>query len=151
MATEPPEDDHAPASASDILPPDPSRADLMDRTHIHPEPDEPTADGGTVESGAPGPEQRVSETSASEKLHNRGLAEFYAMRLTWSRWLIGWVTGLIAFQIILTGAIGTGALDFAGHETFLNLTVGQNFVQVVALAMIVVRFLHSRGKDDNPL
>jgi hypothetical protein len=122
-------------------------AELVMRAQMRPSPD-PLEQGG----GAPaGPEESLSAASENEKLRNQGLQQFYGMRLTWSRWLIGWVTGLIAFQILLTVAIGTGALAFDGHETFLNLTVGQNFVQVVAMAIIVVRFLHSRGKDDEPL
>lgn len=96
------------------------------------------------------PEGRVAELSDEGKLRVVGLQQFYGMRLTWSRWLIGWVSALLLFQIILTLAIGAGALDFRGYDLFLDLTVGQNFVQVVAMALIVVRFLHSRDKDELP-
>lgn len=156
MASEPPEPSSAPPAtqdtAGDAQPEGrgSSPAELVDRARLRdadPESDS-AEDAGDA---APGPEQALNAAAELEKLRTQGLADFYGMRLTWSRWLIGWVTALIAFQILLTGAIGAGALDFRGYDVFLGLTVGQNFVQVVALAMIVVRFLHSRDKDDAPL
>lgn len=127
-----------------------SPAALLGRARVHGV-DEDASEGDERDAEPPGPERSLNATAELEKLRSRGLSEFYGMRLTWSRWLIGWVTALIAFQVLLTGAIGSGAFDFRGYDLFLGLTVGQNFVQVVALAMIVVRFLHSRDKDDAPL
>ena len=103
---------------------------------------------------APAVEEGVGDESRREQTRIRltGLAQFYGLRVVWSKWLIGWVSGLIVFQIVLTVAVGLKALDFTGFETFLQLTVGQNFLQVIGLAMIVVRFLHSTKseKDDDP-
>lgn len=97
------------------------------------------------------PAERIQEPSDNAKLRHKGLEQFYGMRLNWSRWLIGWISILVVFQVVLTLAIGSGALDFRGYEGFLMLAVGQNFVQIVAMALVVVRFLHSRDKDETPL
>jgi hypothetical protein len=132
--------------------PDPSLSpqSILHRARVHSGAYSPSVDGDATGMPPPDPEQALNESSEREKLRIKGLGEFFEMRMTWSRWLIAWVTGLIVFQVLLTVAIGTGALVFQGHETFLNLTVGQNFVQVVAMAVIVLRFLHSRSKDDEP-
>lgn len=104
----------------------------------------------------PAPAIEVGVVDESRREQNRirvaGLAQFYGLRVVWSKWLIGWVSALIVFQVVLTVAVGLKALDFTGFETFLQLTVGQNFLQVIGLAMIVVRFLHSaKGeRDDDP-
>lgn len=103
---------------------------------------------------APATEEDVEQESQQEqaRIRTEGLAQFYGLRVTWSKWLIGWISLLITFQVILTFAVGLKAVDFTGFETFLQLTVGQNFLQVVGLAIIVVRFLHSNKseKEDEP-
>ncbi|MEG3086752.1 hypothetical protein [Sphingomonas sp. PB4P5] len=54
--------------------------------------------------------------------------------MMWSRWIIAWVSVLVAFQVVLTTAVGAGALEFPKNETFLNVVPGTNFLQVVVLA-----------------
>lgn len=102
---------------------------------------------------SPETEEDVDRTSRREqtKIRTAGLAQFFGLRVTWSRWLIGWISVLILFQIVLTFAVGLGAVNFTGYDTFLGLTVGQNLVQVISLAIIVVRFLHSdKGENGDP-
>jgi hypothetical protein len=64
------------------------------------------------------------------------------LRGRWSKWLIGWITALISFQIILTGLVGVKWFDFTGHQYFLPLVIGQNVVQVVGMGYVIVKFLY---------
>jgi hypothetical protein len=85
-----------------------------------------------------------SEAEAAIRLN--GLTQFYGLRRMWSGWLIGWVTVLICFQIVLTLSIGLGLLDYREYDWFLPLVTAQNFLQIVGMAIVVVRFLHSGQK-----
>ena len=76
-----------------------------------------------------------------------GLIQFYGLRRMWSGWLIAWVSLLICFQIVLTFAIGFGVLDYREYDWFLPLVTAQNFLQIVGMAIVVVRFLHSGSKQ----
>lgn len=96
-----------------------------------------------------------TESSRRNDIYASGLKQFFEQRQRWSFWLIFWICSIIAFQIGLTVAIGLGSLDFAGYDWFLPLVVAQNFVQVISMALIVVKFLHrpapgeeSRSSED---
>lgn len=83
----------------------------------------------------------VNEAEAA--IRRDGLMQFYGLRRMWSGWLIAWVSILICFQIALTFAIGLGGLDYRDYDWFLPLVTAQNFLQIVGMAIVVVRFLHS--------
>lgn len=83
---------------------------------------------------------------ADATIRRDGLVQFYGLRRMWSGWLITWVSILICFQIVLTFAIGFGVLDYSGYDWFLPLVTAQNFLQIVGMAIVVVRFLHSGSK-----
>jgi len=84
---------------------------------------------------------------AEATIRRDGLTQFYGLRRMWSGWLIGWVSVLICFQIVLTFAIGLGLLDYRDYDWFLPLVTAQNFLQIVGMAIVVVRFLHSGSKQ----
>lgn len=89
------------------------------------------------------------QDDAEAAIRREGLTQFYGLRRMWSGWLIGWVSVLICFQIILTFSIGLGGLDYSRYDWFLPLVTAQNFLQIVGMAIVVVRFLHS-GKPQPP-
>lgn len=84
---------------------------------------------------------------AEATIRRDGLTQFYGLRRMWSGWLIGWVSVLICFQIVLTFSIGLGLLDYRDYDWFLPLVTAQNFLQIVGMAIVVVRFLHSGSKQ----
>lgn len=84
---------------------------------------------------------------AEATIRRDGLTQFYGLRRMWSGWLIGWVSVLICFQIVLTFSIGLGLLDYKDYDWFLPLVTAQNFLQIVGMAIVVVRFLHSGSKQ----
>jgi hypothetical protein len=89
---------------------------------------------------------RLSD-EAEAAIKRDGLTQFYGLRRMWSGWLIAWVSVLICFQIVLTFAIGFGLLDYREYGWFLPLVTAQNFLQIVGMAIVVVRFLHSGAKQ----
>jgi hypothetical protein len=84
---------------------------------------------------------------AEATIRRDGLTQFYGLRRMWSGWLIAWVSVLICFQIVLTFSIGLGLLDYRDYDWFLPLVTAQNFLQIVGMAIVVVRFLHSGSKQ----
>jgi hypothetical protein len=71
-----------------------------------------------------------------------GRRRFFDLRHSWSNWIIGWITTFIVFHIALTFGIGTRHLDFTTHKWMVPLIVVENFLQIVGMGYIVVRFLY---------
>lgn len=78
----------------------------------------------------------------SERIELEGRRQFFKLRGYWSGWLIGWITSLLAFQVLLTVTIGSKLLDFQGYNWFLPMVVAQNFLQIVGMGVVIVRFLY---------
>jgi hypothetical protein len=85
----------------------------------------------------------------SERIELDGRRQFFKLRGSWSRWLIGWITGLLLFHVALTAAIGFDLVDFRDYEWFLPMVVAQNFLQIVGMGFIIVRFLYPGVPTDN--
>jgi hypothetical protein len=84
------------------------------------------------------------------KIHLDGLKDFYFLRRTWSWAIFGFITTLILFHIVLTGCIGFGYMDFKEYPWFISIVVTENFAQIIALALIVVKFLfHKKDNSAN--
>lgn len=94
-------------------------------------------------------EQQVeSEQEIKEReTERRGREEYFILRREWSGRLAWFLGVMILFQIILTLIIGAGWLNFLDYETFLYLVVGENFVQIVGMCILVVQFLFPKSSD----
>lgn len=88
-------------------------------------------------------DQRIKE----RETERRGREEYFNLRSEWSARLAWFLGVMILFQILLTLVIGAGWLDFASYETFLYLVVGENFVQIVGMCILVVQFLFPKNTD----
>jgi hypothetical protein len=77
-----------------------------------------------------------------QRAHLARLNQFTALRGRWSAWLIFWISSLLAFHVVLTFAIGSGKLDFEKYSWFLPMVVAQNFLQIVGMGIVVVKFLY---------
>ncbi|WP_293450575.1 hypothetical protein [Planktotalea sp.] len=70
-----------------------------------------------------------------------GRKRYFDLRDKWSGWIIKWITALIAFNAVITVAVGAGLLDYSEYEWFITAIVVQTFLQIVGLGAIAVRYL----------
>ncbi len=70
-----------------------------------------------------------------------GRHRYFNLRDKWSRWITGWITGLIGFNVVLTFLVGFGVVDYTGYEWFIAAVTVQTFLQVVGLGYVAVRYL----------
>lgn len=78
----------------------------------------------------------------AERIELEGRADFFKLRGLWSKVIIVWISLFIAFHMLLTFLIGRGLLDFTAHKWLVPLIVVENFLQIVGMGLIVVRFFH---------
>lgn len=87
-------------------------------------------------------EQEIRERETERE----GRKKYFALRDKWSRYLFILLTIMISFQVILTFFIGFGWSVFAQYEKFLYLVIGENFLQITGMCIIVVRFLFPQSE-----
>jgi hypothetical protein len=98
---------------------------------------------GQVDPGPSGFEAEKRLTDAKAKaVEVNGRQQFFDLRGRWSKWLIWWITGLLGFHVLLTGLVGYKILDFKDYQWFLPMVVAQNFLQIVGMGYVVVKFLY---------
>ena len=97
---------------------------------------------GTESEVSPGKERGVS-LAEGEKVELDGRKKFFALRTTWSHWIIGWITALVAFNVLLTAFVGFGWLDFSEYEWFVTAVTIETFLQIIGLGVIAVKYLFS--------
>jgi hypothetical protein len=56
-----------------------------------------------------------------------------------------WISSFIIFHIALTVAVGLGWLDFLEYQWLIPLITVENFLQIVGMGYVVVRFLYPSG------
>ncbi|HEY6737089.1 MAG TPA: hypothetical protein VI322_05225 [Candidatus Saccharimonadia bacterium] len=66
---------------------------------------------------------------------------FFQLRNFWGILLAVVLALSIIFQFVTAFGVGFGWLDFQRYQTFLDVIVGGNFIQVIGLCTIVVAFL----------
>ena len=72
-----------------------------------------------------------------------GRERYFRLRDRWSTTMICWISALIAFNCLLTIAVGLGWLVYPGLEWFITAVLVQTFLQIVGLGAIAVRHLFS--------
>jgi hypothetical protein len=78
-----------------------------------------------------------------ERIELDGRKAFFKLRSSWSKWIIAWISALIAFNIVLTLSVGTRLLDFRDYEWFVTAVTVETFLQIVGMGYIAVRYLFS--------
>ena len=58
---------------------------------------------------------------------------------------MGWISSFLVFHIALTVAVGLGGLDFLAYQWLIPLITVENFLQIVGMGYVVVRFLYPSG------
>ena len=87
--------------------------------------------------------ERGVSAAEAERVELDGRRKFFQLRSSWSNWMIGWITALIAFNVILTLLVGLGCLDFTNYQWFVTAVTIETFLQIVALGAIAVKYLFS--------
>jgi hypothetical protein len=92
-------------------------------------------------------------TDAEQEIRERetertGRKKYFDLRDKWSRYLFVLLTIMIVFQVVLTFFIGLGWSQFKQYEKFLYMVIGENFLQITGMCVIVVRFLFPQSDSD---
>lgn len=82
-----------------------------------------------------------------EFVETQALSDYYDLRKRWSNVLIGFVSVMLLFQMYLTIAIGKGWLVFKDYQYLISLIVGENFLQIVSMCIMVVAFLFPKNNE----
>ncbi|GFE78028.1 hypothetical protein GCM10011487_00280 [Steroidobacter agaridevorans] len=77
-----------------------------------------------------------------ERVELDGRKAFFRLRQQWSCAVIAWISCFLIFHIALTVAIGLGGLDFLQYQWLIPLITVENFLQIVGMGYVVVRFLY---------
>lgn len=78
-----------------------------------------------------------------------GQGKYYQLRGRWSWFLFFFMTSMILFQFLLTYSIGSQWLNFRDYPLFLSIVIGENFLQIVAMVTVAVKFLFSPAQRLN--
>jgi hypothetical protein len=117
-----------------------------------PSPDDLKRLAGPVDnSGLRGEEESASLVSSAQWQHLQGVVDHYRFRKQWSIFLILCIGVSLAFQIIVTVLVGLNILNYTSYKWFLPIVTGENFIQIVALAAIVLRWLFSGATPNKML
>jgi hypothetical protein len=92
-------------------------------------------------------DSEAGKSSIEQTIHTDGLHTFYELRKTWSKWILGFITVSLILQFGITVAVGMDCLNFEKYPWFLPLVITETFIQIIGLAIIVVKFLFNEPKD----
>jgi len=96
--------------------------------------------------------QQEAERRAAAALHHvQGIQDFYKSRRLWSRFLVFCIGISLAFQIVLTVLVGAKVLNFVEYKWFLPVIISENFLQIVGLATIVLKWIFSGAPPNKML
>lgn len=83
-------------------------------------------------------------TSQKELVEIQGKRQFYRLQFVWSIAIISWISVIIIFHLFLTAMIGLNTWNFLNSQKFLYGIIIENFLQIVGMAFIIVKFLHPK-------
>lgn len=89
-------------------------------------------------------EQKIRE----QETHRKGWEYFYCLRNNWSWYLMIVIFLMFSFQVVLAIFIGLGIFNFDKYKYLLYIVVGENFLQIVGMAVVVVKYLFHNNYTD---
>ena len=90
------------------------------------------------------PQKRSELADATEKaVEIDGRKRYFLLRDRWSASIVIWISILIAFNIMVTVAVGFKWLDYTGLQWFITAVLVQTFLQIVGLGVVAVKYLFS--------
>ncbi len=96
-------------------------------------------------------EEQIKSLEAQEALlrlaaERAAFDSYHDLRKKWANVLRNLLYSMVGFEACLTFSVGFGWLHFPS-QVFLNLIVGQTFLQIVGMCYIVVKFLFPNDKN----
>jgi len=88
----------------------------------------------------------AQETLLRLQAERNAFNTYHDLRKQWAMILKKLLYSMVGFEAALTFSVGFGWLHFPS-QVFLNLIVGQTFLQIVGMCYIVVKFLFPNEKD----
>ncbi len=88
----------------------------------------------------------LKNEARKEQIELDGRKKFFELRNKWSWSIIIWISVFIIFHIVITVLVGCKVLDFQNHEWLLPSIIAENFLQIVGMGYIIVRFLYQPSK-----
>lgn len=74
-------------------------------------------------------------------VEREGLQKYYLLRTHWSWFAFFLLLIMILFQGWIVVGVGLKWFDFSKYDSLIKLVVGENFLQIVGISLIVVKFL----------
>jgi hypothetical protein len=88
------------------------------------------------------PELEEAKIKAKKELIELdGRKQFFTLRSHWSVCIIIWISIFILFHISIAIFLGLGLLDFEKNRWFLPSLIIENFLQIIGMGYVVVKFL----------
>jgi len=118
--------------------------------------DTPPPKAATLENlitgGEKSPPSYVDSESqaAAERIELDGRKQFFELRKTWSENLKYWINFLLIFHVSITVLIGFRFLNFNPDQWFIRVIVAEDFLQIVGMGYIVMKFLYPGTGDKKP-
>lgn len=84
---------------------------------------------------------RASLALEAQRIHLKGLIDFYRLRVGWSSCLKLLLIGLAIFQCFLISAVGFHLMDFVNYQAFLKIQATGYFAQIIGLCYVIVKYL----------
>lgn len=91
---------------------------------------------------------QADATQRALETERKGREEYFKLRTQWSWFAFILLMTMILFQIVLIIGLGRNALVLKDHDLLLKMVIVENFLQIVGIALIVVRFLFPSVKDE---
>ena len=82
------------------------------------------------------------ESADSARIELESRRKIIAMRSKWSWTIIVWISVLILFHIVVTILVGCNVLDFSKQKFLIQTVIGTNFLEIVGMGVIVIKFLY---------
>jgi len=89
---------------------------------------------------------QLKNEALREEIELNGRKKFFELRDKWSWSIITWISVFIIFHIVITVLVGCKVLDFQNHEWLLPSIIAENFLQIIGMGYIIVRFLYQPSK-----
>ncbi|MBL0725880.1 MAG: hypothetical protein JJW01_02900 [Alphaproteobacteria bacterium] len=84
----------------------------------------------------------------SNAIEVSGRESFFKLRNRYSWCIIGWITMIIVFHILIVPLIGLGVFNFKDYPSFLNTIMVEDLMQIFGMGFVVVKFLFTNQPND---
>lgn len=98
--------------------------------------------------GTPGLYSENLSQARREDIELDGRKKFYQLRTKWSWVIIGWISLILIFDIIVTRYVGSGHWNFEKYNWLIHEIFAANLGLIFGMGVIVVKFLFPSVEKD---